>query len=184
MRFLTRVKSKLYQISDKFVYQRLRYGVSDGTFEAKKDQSKFIIRTLLPWHSLTFSMWRFKIIFTIRNREKKALEGGRKAVSARNLSFVVVGVFSSIPSFQSQSGKGPLQRLNRQQPPLSALAILPSLPSFGDSIDLLGRMEERKRERARALCRIICVTRLSLTRHGCQMALPKFLDHMCLAVQA
>ena len=44
--FVTKVKLKVYQISDKLVHQELRYGVSDGTFEAKKDQPKLGIRTL------------------------------------------------------------------------------------------------------------------------------------------
>ena len=35
------VKSKVNQISDKLFHQGLRYGVSDGIFEAKKDQPKF-----------------------------------------------------------------------------------------------------------------------------------------------
>ena len=46
MRFVTWVKLKVYQISDKLVHQGLRYGVSDGTFEAKKDQPKLEIRNL------------------------------------------------------------------------------------------------------------------------------------------
>ena len=46
MRFVTWVKLKVHQISDKLVHQGLRYGVSDGTFEAKKDQPKLDIRTM------------------------------------------------------------------------------------------------------------------------------------------
>ena len=47
MRFITWVKLKEYQISDILVHQGLRYVVSDGTFEAKKDQPKLDIRTML-----------------------------------------------------------------------------------------------------------------------------------------
>ena len=45
--FVTLVKLEVHQISDKLVHQGLRYGVSDGTFEAKKDQPKLDIRTLV-----------------------------------------------------------------------------------------------------------------------------------------
>ena len=38
----------MYQISDNLVHQGLlRYGVSDRTFEAKKDQPKLFFRTLV-----------------------------------------------------------------------------------------------------------------------------------------
>ena len=47
MSFVTLVKSKLCQISDKLVHQGLRYGVSDRTFVAKKEQPKLIIRTMV-----------------------------------------------------------------------------------------------------------------------------------------
>ena len=47
MRFVTLVKLKVYQIADKLVHHGLRYGVSDTTFEAKKDQPKLDIRTLV-----------------------------------------------------------------------------------------------------------------------------------------
>ena len=46
MRLVTRVESKVYQIFDKLVHQGLIYGVSDGTFEAKKDQPKLQGRPL------------------------------------------------------------------------------------------------------------------------------------------
>ena len=46
MRFVTRVKLEVYQISDKLVHQELRYNVSDGTFQGKKDQPKLDIRTM------------------------------------------------------------------------------------------------------------------------------------------
>ena len=46
IRFVTRVKLKVYQISDILVHQGLRYGVSDGNFEVKKDQPKLDIRNL------------------------------------------------------------------------------------------------------------------------------------------
>ena len=46
MPFVTLVKSKLCQIFDKLVHQGLRNGVPDGTFEAKKEQPKLIIRTM------------------------------------------------------------------------------------------------------------------------------------------
>ena len=52
MRFVTRVKSKVYQIFDKLVHQGLRYGVSDGTFEAKIDQPKLHIQTRHTGHQL------------------------------------------------------------------------------------------------------------------------------------
>ena len=61
MRLVTLVKSKLYQISDKLVHQGLRYGVCDGTFEAKKDQPKLIIRTLVITHK------RSKIVDSLRS---------------------------------------------------------------------------------------------------------------------
>ena len=44
MRFVTLVKSKLYQIFEKLIHQD---SVSDGTFAAKKYQPKLIIRTLV-----------------------------------------------------------------------------------------------------------------------------------------
>ena len=37
----------MYQFSDKLVHQGLRYGVSEGTFEAKTVQPKLDIRTLV-----------------------------------------------------------------------------------------------------------------------------------------
>ena len=43
---LTQV-TKCIEIFAKLNHQELRYGVSDGTFEAKKDQPKLDIRTLL-----------------------------------------------------------------------------------------------------------------------------------------
>ena len=36
----------MYKISDKLVHQGLRNGVSNITFEAKKDQAKLDIRTM------------------------------------------------------------------------------------------------------------------------------------------
>ena len=47
MCFGTWVKLKVHQISDKLLHQGLRYGVSDGTFEAKKDQPKLDIQTMV-----------------------------------------------------------------------------------------------------------------------------------------
>ena len=47
MGFRTRVKSQLYQISEKFVLQGLRYDVSDVTFEAQKQQPKLQRKTLI-----------------------------------------------------------------------------------------------------------------------------------------
>ena len=43
---LTQV-TKRVKIFAKLIHQGLRYGVSDGTFEAKKDQPKLDIRTLI-----------------------------------------------------------------------------------------------------------------------------------------
>ena len=50
MGLVIQVKSKVYQISHKLVHQGLRYGVSDGTCEAKKEQPKLHIRTLVIAH--------------------------------------------------------------------------------------------------------------------------------------
>ena len=47
MLFITRVKSKVYKISEKLVHHGLRYDVSGGTFEGKKDQPKFQTRAVL-----------------------------------------------------------------------------------------------------------------------------------------
>ena len=47
MRLVTLVESNVYPIFDKLVHQGLRYGVSDGSFEAKKDQPKLNIQTML-----------------------------------------------------------------------------------------------------------------------------------------
>ena len=46
MHYVALVKSKVYQISDNLDHQGLRYGVSDGTFVAKKGQPKLHILTL------------------------------------------------------------------------------------------------------------------------------------------
>ena len=49
MRFVTWYRLKAYQISDKLVHLGLRYGMSEGTFEAKKDQPKLNFRTMIMY---------------------------------------------------------------------------------------------------------------------------------------
>ena len=49
----TKVKSKVYQISYKLVYQEPRYGMSDGTFEVQNTQPQLKIQTL----HITYNMW-------------------------------------------------------------------------------------------------------------------------------
>ena len=60
MRFVTWVELDYYQISDKLVNQGLRYGASNGTSEAKKDQPELGIRTMHMGHGVRI----------LRSREK------------------------------------------------------------------------------------------------------------------
>ena len=52
MRFVTWVRVKVYQISDKLIHHGLRYGVSEGTYEAKEDQPKLNILTMVTTHTV------------------------------------------------------------------------------------------------------------------------------------